>query len=233
MPLSHTEIVRLIDVSCVRTDVTYREVEQIAAAAIKYNFICAFAMPCYTEKLGELLKDSPVMLGGVAGFPSGADTVAQKVDCARYMKSVGCKEIDMVINVGALQSGDDVYVHNDIKKVVEAVYPIPVKSILECAYLSDEEIIRACNIAVEAGVSFVKSGTGWAAKPATVETIKIMKNAVGDKTSIKAAGGVRSLAVLEEMYAAGCRRFGIGLRSALGILKEAYQREGKPFEEIN
>ncbi|MDR2184965.1 MAG: deoxyribose-phosphate aldolase [Treponema sp.] len=233
MPLSHSEIVKLIDVSCVRTDVTYQELGQVAAAAIKYNFIAAFAMPCYTEKLGELLKGSPVMLGGVAGFPSGADTVAQKVDCARYMKSAGCKEIDMVINVGALRSGDDDYVRNEIKKVVDTVYPIPVKSILECAYLSDEEIVRACKAAVEAGVAFVKSGTGWAAKPTTVETIKLMKNAVKDKTLIKAAGGVRSLAVLEEMYAAGCRRFGISLRSALAILQEAFKRDGAAFEEIN
>jgi deoxyribose-phosphate aldolase len=230
MPLSHAEIVRLIDVSCVRTDVTYQELQQVADAAIKYNFICAFAMPCYTEKLGELLKGSPVMLGGVAGFPSGADTVTQKADCARYMKSVGCKEIDMVINVGALRSGDDNYVRDEIKKVVEAAYPVPIKSILECACLSDEEITRGCTIAIEAGVSFVKSGTGWAAKPTTVETIRIMKNAVGDKIRIKAAGGIRSLAVLEEMYAAGCRRFGIGLASALNIVKEAYQRDGAAFD---
>jgi deoxyribose-phosphate aldolase len=226
----HTDIVYYIDVSCVRTDVTYEEVARVAAAAKKYNFICAFAMPCFTEKLKDLLEGSSVRLGGAAGFPSGADTTAQKVDCARFLKAAGCDEIDMVINVGALKSGDDEYVHDDIRKVVEAVKPVPVKSILECAYLSDEEIVRACNIAVDAGVRFVKSGTGWAAKPTTVDMIKLMKSTVGDRVLIKAAGGVRSLAVLEEMYAAGCRRFGIGLSSALGILKEAYERDGAVFD---
>jgi deoxyribose-phosphate aldolase len=229
MVLTHTDIVQYIDVSCVRTDVTYEEVTQVAAAAKKYNFICAFAMPCFTEKLRDLLKGSSVRLGGAVGFPSGADTTDQKVGCAQYLKAVGCDEVDMVINVGALKSEDDAYVHNDIRKVVEAVYPIPVKSILECAYLSDEEIIRACNIAVEAGVSFVKSGTGWAAKPTTVDMIRLMKKSVGEKVLIKAAGGVRSLAVLEEMYAVGCRRFGISLSSALNILREAYQRDGVVF----
>ncbi|MDR1895069.1 MAG: deoxyribose-phosphate aldolase [Spirochaetales bacterium] len=232
MALSHSEIAGLIDVSCVRANVSYRELNQVAGAAIKHNFICAFAMPCHTEKLRDLLKGSPVKLGGVVGFPSGADTAAQKVEGARYMKSIGCQEIDMVINVGAVLSGDDDYVREEIRRVIEAAHPLPVKSILECAYLKDEEIVRACRLAVEAGVSFVKSGTGWANKPTTVETIRIMKKAVGDKTQIKAAGGVRTLAALEEMYAAGCRRFGIGLTSALAILKEVYRREGEPFEEI-
>jgi deoxyribose-phosphate aldolase len=233
MPLSHTEIVKLIDVSCVRTDVTRAELERVAAAAINHRFIAAFTMPCYNEALGRLLKGSGVLLGGTAGFPSGADTIDQKRDCAQYMKSIGCDEIDMVINVGALKSGEDQYVYDDIKAVIGAVYPIPVKSILECAYLTDEEITRACKIAVDAGVAFIKSGTGWASKPTTVETVKIIKNAVGNRAQVKAAGGVRSLAILEEMYAVGCRRFGIGLNSALGILKEVYQREGEPFEEMN
>ncbi|MDR2021589.1 MAG: deoxyribose-phosphate aldolase [Treponema sp.] len=233
MPLSHAEIVRMIDVSCVRTDVTRAELEQVAAAAVNYRFVAAFTMPCYNEALGKLLKGSEVLLGGTAGFPSGADTIDQKRDCAKYMKSIGCDELDMVINVGTLKSGGDQYVYDDIKAVIGAAYPIPVKAILECAYLSDEEITRACNIAVEAGAAFVKSGTGWAARPTTVEMIRIMKSAVGNRAQVKAAGGIRSLAVLEEMYDAGCRRFGIGLHSALGILKEAYQREGKSFEGIN
>jgi deoxyribose-phosphate aldolase len=105
-----------------------------------------------------------------------------------------------------------------------------VKSILECAYLTDDQIKRACIAAVDAGVAFVKSGTGWAAKPTTVENIKLMKEAVNGKAQIKAAGGVRSLAILEDMYNAGCTRFGIGLTSALAILKEACDRDGVVFK---
>jgi deoxyribose-phosphate aldolase len=229
--LSRTQIPSLIDISCVQTAVTYDDVENMAAAAKKYDFICAFAMPCFTERLGALLKGSKVMLGGVAGFPSGADTTPQKVEYAKYLKSVGCDEIDMVINVGALLSGDDSFVHDDIKAVVEAARPLPVKSILECAYLTDDQIKRACIAAVDAGVAFVKSGTGWANKPTTIENIKLMKEAVKDKVHIKAAGGVRSLAILENMYDAGCTRFGIGLKSALAILKEACERDGVVFKQ--
>jgi deoxyribose-phosphate aldolase len=230
MRLSHTEIPAFIDVSCVRTDVSYEELARMAEAARKFRFICAFAMPSHTEKLKDLLRESSVRLGGAVGFPSGADTAEQKLICARYMKTLGCDEIDMVINVGALISGDDGYVLDEIKAVVDAAYPMPVKSILECAYLSDEQIVHACKLAVEAGVAFVKSGTGWAAKPTTVETVRLMKGAVGDRALVKAAGGVRSLQTLEEMYDAGCRRFGISVQSALNILKEAYERDGEVFE---
>jgi deoxyribose-phosphate aldolase len=102
-----------------------------------------------------------------------------------------------------------------------------VKTILEVSLLTDEQVVRACNLAVEAGVAFVKTGTGWASKPTTVERIRLMKNTIGDHAKVKAAGGVRSLQLLEEMYDAGCRRFGISLKSSLSILKEAYEREGK------
>jgi deoxyribose-phosphate aldolase len=154
----------------------------------------------------------------------------QKIGCAAYMASMGCDEIDMVINVGALLSGDDEYVRREIKAVVDEVRPIPVKSILECAYLDETQIVRACEIAVSAGVAFVKSGTGWAHEPTTIGIIKTMKRAVGERVLVKAASGVRSLEILEAMYDAGCRRFGISLPSALKILKEAYDRDGASFE---
>jgi deoxyribose-phosphate aldolase len=134
----------------------------------------------------------------------------------------------MVINVGALISDDCDYVEREVKAVVDAVAPIPVKSILECAYLDEGQIRRGCEAAVSGGVAFVKSGTGWASVPTTVETVRIMKSAVGDRASIKAAGGVRSLAILENMYEAGCRRFGISLASALKIMKESCERDGVP-----
>lgn len=231
MQLSYNEIPKLIDISAVRTNVSYDEVEEVARIAKKYHFVCAFTMPCFTGKLAELLKGSDVKLGGTTGFPSGADRTEEKVFCAIHEKELGCDEIDMVINVGALISGDYERVKRDIRAVVDAVYPIPVKSILEIAYLTDEQIVKACELAIEAGVAFVKSGTGWADKPTTLETIEIMSGAVGKRVKIKAAGGIRSLATLEAMADSGCSRFGISLISALKILKEAYDREGIPFKE--
>jgi len=225
MHLSYLEIPKLIDISAVRANVTYDEVEALANTAKKFGFVCAFTMPCFTLNLISLLKGSPVLVGGATGFPSGADCTEEKVSCAIREKEMGCDEIDMVINIGALLSGDDDRVRSDIRAVVEAVSPLPVKAILEVAYLTNHQIIKACELAVEAGVAFVKSGTGWASAPTTLEHIKIMKQTVGDRARIKAAGGVRTLTCLEDMAEAGCSRFGISVSSALSILKEAYVRD--------
>lgn len=227
------QIPRMIDISGVRTDVTMDELDRIVAAAKQYKFICAFAMPCFTKLLVQKLADEPdVMVGGVVGFPSGADTTFIKVADAKEMMSFGVDELDMVINVGALKSGRYDLVRDDIRAVVDAANGMPVKSILEIAYLTDDEIRRGAEIAVEAGVTYVKTGTGWGPKPTTVETIKLIKSTIGDAAKIKAAGGVRTLDTLLAMKEAGCSRFGIGLNSAMKIVEEAYQRSGVPFPEL-
>ena len=215
------EIARMIDISAVRADSTLAEVRRVAEAARKYSFICAFALPCFTKELVGMLRDrEDILVGGVAGFPSGADTTEIKVAAAKQMLSLGVNEIDMVINIGALKSGRYDLVRDDIRSVVEAC-GVPVKSILEVAYLTDDEIRIGSRLAVEAGVAFVKTGTGWANKPTTVETIKLIKSEIGDSARIKAAGGVRELSVLLAMAEAGCSRFGIGLNSAIRIIEEA------------
>ena len=215
------EIARMIDISAVRADSTLDEVRKVADAAKKYSFICAFALPCFTGELVQLLRDrNDIMVGGVAGFPSGADTMEIKVATAKQMLSLGVNEVDMVINIGALKSGRYDLVRDDIRAVVDAC-SVPVKSILEVAYLTDDEIRIASRLAVEAGVAFVKTGTGWANKPTTVETIKLIKSEIGDSAKIKAAGGVRDLSTLLAMVREGCSRFGIGLNSAIKIIQEA------------
>jgi len=219
--LTPYDIARLIDLSSVRADSTLDEVIKIADAAKKYNFICAFTMPYLTGELVNLLKDrDDILVGGVAGFPSGADTTEIKVAAAKQLVALGVDEIDMVINVGALKSQRYDVVRDDIKAVVDAC-SVPVKSILEIAYLTDDEIRIASKLAVEAGVQFVKTGTGWASKPTTVETIKIIKKEIGDAAFIKAAGGIRDLSTLLEMAKEGCSRFGIGLNMAIDIMEEA------------
>lgn len=219
-------LARKIDISAVRTDVTLEELSRLAETARKYKFICAFAMPCFTRRLIDLLKDTPeVAVGGVVGFPSGAETTATKVHIANEMKELGCGELDMVINVGALKSGEYGLVRDDISAVVKAAEGLPVKSILEICYLTDEEIAIASKIAVEAGVTFVKTGTGWGPKPTTVETIRIIRNAIGDAAKIKAAGGVRDLDTMLAMMDAGCDRFGISAASCIKIMEEAALRE--------
>lgn len=221
-------IARRVDISAVRTDVELIELKRIAAAAIHYQFICAFAMPCFTPYLIDLLKDEPnIMVGGAVGFPSGADTTAVKVACARDLMEMGVNELDMVINVGALKSGLNSVVEDDIRAVIAAANGLPVKSILEICYLTDEEIMRGSEIAAKAGVTYIKTGTGWGNKPTTVETISLIKRAVGDSVRIKAAGGIRTLDTMLAMIDAGCDRFGIGLGSIVRIMKEVDARLGR------
>ncbi len=224
---------RMIDISAVRTDVKLEEVLQIVEIAKLFRFICVFTMPSYTPLLIDKLKDEPdILVGGVVGFPSGADTTSIKVSQAKELIEMGCDELDMVINVGALKSGDYEYVVADIKAIVNVAKDIPVKAILEIAYLSDEEIAKGSRLAVEAGVTYVKTGTGWGPKPTTAETIKIIKNEIGDEALIKAAGGARTLDAVISMIVEGCSRFGIGLNSAMNILEEVYERIGKEMPKL-
>lgn len=219
------ELARKIDISAVRTDVTLQELSDLAETAKRYHFICAFTMPCFTPQLAELIRDTPdVALGGVVGFPSGAETTQTKVHIARELLSMGCGELDMVINVGALKSGYYDLVERDIRSVVEAADGKPVKSILEICYLTDDEIRRASEIAVRAGVTYVKTGTGWGPRPTTVETIRLIRSTIGDAAKIKAAGGVRGLDTLLAMIDAGCDRFGISAASCRKIMQEAAAR---------
>ncbi len=212
---------RMIDISAVRTDVTINELDMVIDMAVKNNLICAFAMPCFTHILVDRLSEyKDILVGGVIGFPSGADTTAMKVKQAKELITIGVDELDMVINVGAMKSKMYDYVHDDIKAVVDAANGKPVKSILEICYLTDDEIARASEIAVKAGVTFVKTGTGWGNKPTTVDTIKIIKKAIGDSAGIKAAGGVRDLETIKAMIDEGCTRFGIGMNTVKNILKE-------------
>jgi len=199
-----------------------------------YNCICASPMPWITEYVIKRLEDTPsTVVTGVVGFPSGADTTNAKVAIAKEMVAIGCKELDMVINVSALKGGKYDIVERDIKEVVDAGNGVPVKTILEICYLTDDEIRRASEIGIKAGATFIKTGTGWGPKPTTVETIKLIRSTIGNSGKIKAAGGVRDLDTLLAMKEAGCDRFGIGVRTASKIFEEAYIRAGVPLPDIS
>lgn len=229
-----SKIGRITDISTVRTDVTMQEVDQLIDIVKSFNCICASPMPAVTKYVIDKLADTPeAVVTGVVSFPAGADTTSMKVFTAREMISLGCKELDMVINVGALKSRQYDIVYDDIKAVVDAANGVPVKSILEICYLTDDEIKRGSEIAVKAGVTFVKTGTGWGPKPTTVDTIHLIKKTIGNSALIKAAGGVRDLDTMLAMVDAGCDRFGIGIRSSLNIFKEAYSRIGIPLPKLN
>ncbi|WP_017813187.1 deoxyribose-phosphate aldolase [Paenibacillus shenyangensis] len=225
--IDYAHIGRMMDVSAVRTDVTVDEVDQMIDIVKRYHCVCASPMPYMTEYVIRQLVNVPdTVVTGVVGFPSGADTTSMKVHTAKEMLDIGCKELDMVINVGALKSGNNELVIQDIAAVVAAAEQVPVKAILEIAYLTDDEIRMGSELIVRAGAAFVKTGTGWGPRPTTVDTIRLIKSVIGDTALIKAAGGIRDLDTLLAMKEAGCDRFGIGVRSALTILQDAYHRAG-------
>lgn len=221
MDLTPKQLARMMDLSAVRTDVELDEIHQLAETCQRHGCICAFALPCYTPDLVRLLADSPeVGVGGVVGFPSGAHSTATKVAEARELLEQGVAELDMVMNVGMLRSGREELVEHDIRSVVEAADPIPVKVILEVHYLTDDQIVRASQLAARAGAAFVKTATGWTQTGATLKNVRLIKSAVGDAAQVKAAGGIRDYSTVVQMIQAGVTRFGVGLASAQKILDE-------------
>lgn len=231
MHLTVSELARRIDLSAVRTDVEVAEVRQLAELAKKYQCICTFVMPCYLSELKRCLAGAPqVGLGAVVGFPSGAHSTAIKVAEVREQLAVGVNEVDMVLNVGWLRSGDEAAVEADIRAVVAAAASVPVKVILEAHYLSDEQIVRASQLCVRAGAAFVKTGTGWAPTGATLHNVALIKSAIGDTAQVKAAGGVRDLETVVQMIRLGVNRFGIGLAAGTKILDECAALPGGRLE---
>jgi deoxyribose-phosphate aldolase len=219
--MTRQEIAKLMDISAVRVDSTMEEIKESAELAKQYGCICVFALPAHTPYLISQLSGSPVLAGGTVGFPGGAETTATKVAIAKELVSMGCQEVDMVNNIAWLKANNKAAYVNDIRSVVQAAGGKPLKVILECHWLTSEEIVRACEWCVEAGASWVKTGTGWAPTGATLENVTLMKQTVGDRCQVKAAGGVKDLQTLLAMYERGVRRFGIGVRTACAILEGA------------
>lgn len=213
------EIAKLMDISAVRADSTIQEIRESAELAKQYGCICVFALPAHTPYLIDQLGGSSVFAGGAVGFPGGAETTATKVATVKEVVAMGCQEVDMVNNVAWLKANNKQAYMNDVRSVVAAAGGKPVKVILECHWLTIDEIVRACEWCVEAGASWVKTGTGWAPTGATLENVTLMKQTVGERCRVKAAGGVKDLQTLLAMHERGVRRFGIGVRTARAILE--------------
>jgi deoxyribose-phosphate aldolase len=220
--LSPAQIAQLIDHTVLRPDTTRADIEQLCREARSAKFFSVCVNPTWVSLARQLLEGSSVKVCCVVGFPLGAQPPETKAMEARAAIRQGAKEIDMVINVGALKSGDDEMVLRDIRGVVEACRDgsAKCKVIFETSLLTNEEKARACELSVKAHADFVKTSTGFSSGGATVEDVSLMSRIVKDKgLGVKASGGVRSLADLLKMVAAGATR--IGTSSGLKILKEA------------
>ena len=204
---------------------------------MQYHCVAVFSLPCFTPSLrdwaaDELFNGECPVLCGVVGFPGGGETTMMKVAQARELTALGCGEIDMVINVNFLKSGLYQQVRDDIHSVKQAIGDIPLKVILECHYLTDDEICNASELAVEAEADWIKTSTGWAPTGATFKNIVLIKNIVGNSAKIKAAGGIRDLETLQKMRELGVERFGIGGKTVLSILNDYYCIENKIFSSL-
>lgn len=199
---------KFIDHTLLKPESTRQQIDQIIDEAKEYNFKSICVNPTHVKYAAERLNDSGVLVCTVIGFPLGATTTATKIFETEDAIKNGATELDMVINIGALKDGRFEDVQKDIEGVVGAANGKTVKVIIETVLLSDEEKVKASELAEAAGADFVKTSTGFAGGGATPEDVKLMKDTVGDELEVKASGGVRSLEDFNKMIDAGATRIG-------------------------
>ncbi len=208
MSLTPHDIARMLDHSTLQPFLTEDDIRRGCELALKYNTASVCARPCDVPILAEMLRGSDVKVCTVIGFPLGAMSTAGKAAETEAAVSDGANELDMVINVGWLLAGEDDLVRRDIEAVVAAAQGRCVKVIIEACLLTDEEKVKACELSVEAGATFVKTSTGFSIGGATVADVALMRKTVGDKCKVKAAGGIHTAEEAKAMVEAGADRLG-------------------------
>ncbi|MEK4629425.1 MAG: deoxyribose-phosphate aldolase [Solibacillus sp.] len=206
----------MIDHTLLKAEATKGQVQQICEEAKQYGFASVCVNPTWVKFSAEQLAGSEVKVCTVIGFPLGATTSTVKAFETKDAIANGAGEIDMVINIGALKDANYDLVRDDIKAVVDAANGTLVKVIIESCLLTDEEKVKACELAVEAGADFVKTSTGFSTGGATAEDIALMRKTVGPDIGVKASGGVRSLEDMKLMVQNGATR--IGASSGVAIM---------------
>lgn len=198
-----------MDHTVLKIGTTQQTLKRFCDEAKEYGFASVCVNPCNIPYVAQQLQGSGVKACAVIGFPLGANTTFIKAMEALEAVRNGAQEVDMVINVGRLKGGDDDYVRQDIRAVVEAAHPHAlVKVILETCELTDEEKVRACTLSMEAGADFVKTSTGFGTGGATEADVRLMKQTVGDKLQVKASTGINNRRICDAMLAAGAVRMG-------------------------
>jgi deoxyribose-phosphate aldolase len=218
----------LVDHTLLKPEASEADIRRLCEEAAEYHFASVCVNPTWVKPAACFLRGSGVPVCTVVGFPLGATLADVKAYETRRAIFDGAREIDMVINIGALKSGDDCAVEYDIRSVVEAAHGegVLVKTIIETALLTDDEKVRACLAAKRAGADFVKTSTGFAKSGATVADVALMRRTVGAEMGVKAAGGVKGIADARAMVEAGATR--IGASVGVKIAQEAAGRKATP-----
>jgi deoxyribose-phosphate aldolase len=216
-----SSIASIIDHTLLRPEAAWEEIERLCGEAVYFKFATICINPCWVRRSAELLTGTGVGVCSVVGFPLGATTMEGKASEACRAIRDGAREIDMVINVGALKSGEVFLVEDEIARVASLCRGrgALTKVIVEAALLTDEEKVTACRLARNAGADFVKTSTGFGPGGATVADVSLMRRTVGQALGVKAAGGIRDLRTLRAMVAAGATR--IGASAGVSIVREA------------
>jgi deoxyribose-phosphate aldolase len=216
--LNQKDIAGLIEHTLLRPDASYADIPPLCAEAQRFGFHSVCVNPSFVRMAKELLRASNVKMTTVIGFPLGMTLTEVKVFEAMHARLLGVDEIDIVINIGALKSGDWETVRKDISDVIMATKGIVHKTIIETCLLDDDEKKKVVEIALEAGSEFIKTSTGFGPRGAKVRDIRLIRNIAGDAVGIKAAGGIRTLKQVRSMLKAGATR--IGTSSGVKILRE-------------
>lgn len=215
--LSEDLLKKMMDHTQLKAYATYDDMKSLCDEALKYRFGQVAINSCHVSRCASLLKGSGIKIDATVGFPLGAMSPEAKAFEAKKAVEDGADEIDMVVNIGALKSKDYKLVKEDIEGVVEASKGKLVKVIIEACYLKDEEKVKACELAMEAGAQFVKTSTGFGTGGATVHDVELMRKTVGGKMGVKASGGIRTAEEAIALIRAGATR--IGTSNSVGIIE--------------
>lgn len=217
--LKHS-IAHKIDHTLLKPDATQQQIETLCREALEYTFASVCVLPYYVPAAAQLLKDSPVKVCTVIGFPLGATLTEAKVAEAHAVLKNGATELDMVINIGALKNKSYLYVQNEIATLAQKAHESNaiLKVIIETCLLTEEEKIKACELVTNAGADFIKTSTGFSTGGATIEDVVLLKHHVGKNVKVKASGGIRDLTTAAAMIEAGADR--LGTSSGVKIVHE-------------
>ena len=216
-------LAQVIDHTLVRPDATLDDLAGACDESKKYGFAALIVNGYHVVRAKAALSDTPVKVGTVVGFPFGAGTTTVKIVEAMEAIKNGVDELDIVVNIGMVKSGRYDLVEIDIKNIIVLTKTVLHKVILETGYLTVDEIRNTCAVAVRSGAEFVKTCTGYGPRGATVEDVRLMRQAVGSACRVKASGGIRDLAALSSMVEAGAER--IGTSAGAAIMEEFLTRK--------
>lgn len=207
---------KYIDHTILKATATPRDIIQLCKEAAENSFCAVCVNGSYVSLAKSELKETNVKVAAVVGFPLGATSIKAKIAEAKDCVENGADEIDMVINIGLLKSGDVAFTEKEISEIKKAIGATVLKVIIETCYLTEEEKRAACRASLNAGAAFVKTSTGFGTGGATIEDVKLMKAIVGDNLQVKASGGIKDAATAKKFIEAGADR--LGTSSGINII---------------